>query len=244
MPNTTSTITANTHTIRGREIPDSILLENGIHFTEQWMKEQDNARPYLPENKLRYWAAQIAKTISIRTTVDGCTHDERRPTTQEEHEVLYNLAYSALLGLNAGEAARQTTAAEDAILNAIEYTCILMLPEANSYLTIYCPLRNVLEQWRSHPVEELPVIASDFPRDQDISYHVEYSDGSEGWEGARFCVAYEGKVFEGDGEGLNHWHTDSSDLAHELYNYCELRGLDPRLDDEHYGVSLYRGEWY
>ena len=233
-----------THTICGKEIPDSILLENGVLFTKKWMEEQAAARPFLPENKLRYWATQVAKTIVIRTMNNGNSSDVRRPTTQEEHDILYKLVYSALLGLNAGETARQTRAAEDAIVNSIEYTCNLFFPEANGYLTIYCPLRNICEEWRSFPAEQLPRVAKDLQPGTDTGFSVEYTDGTEGFEDVHYTVSYEGQVFETDKPGINFQHYNSSKAAHELYDYCELIGLDPYLHDNHYGVYLHRGEWY
>lgn len=234
-----------THNICGKEIPDSILLENGIRFTKLWKEEQANARPFLPENKLRYWAAQVAKTIVIRTMDNGNSNDVRRPTTQEEQEVLYKLTYSALLGLNAGETNRQAKAAEDAIINSIEYTFNLFFPEANGYLSIYCPLRDICEEWRSFPAKQLPRVAKDLQPGNDTGHSVEYIDGSEGYEDVHFTVSYEGQVFPDDKpEGMNLQHYNSSKAAHNLYEYCELIGLDPYLHDNYYGMYLHQGEWY
>ena len=143
------------HVVAGREIPDCILLENGIIYTERELKELDAARCYLPEPVLRKMAAEIAENITIRTYVDGCSRDDRRPTTDAERDVLYKLAFSALLGLNHGETARQSKIAEDAIINAIEYTLVLSIPEANSYDSLYIPLRKTVENWRNHTEAEL-----------------------------------------------------------------------------------------
>lgn len=146
-----------THTVAGREIPDSILLENGIKFTEDWLKEADAKRCYLGEPVLRKMAAEIAEHITIRTydKVDGCSRDERRESTPAERDIIYKLAFSALLGLSHGETARQSKAAEDGIINAIEYALVVMLPEANSYDTIYTPLRKTVENWRNHTQAEI-----------------------------------------------------------------------------------------
>ena len=144
-----------TYTVAGREIPDFILLENGKTFTGKWLKEQDAKRPYLPETILRAMAAEIAERITIRTKVDGNTYDNERASTESERDILYKLAYSALLGLNHGEEARQSKAAEDAIINAIEFTLILMIPNANSYDSIYLPLRRMCENWRNHTEADL-----------------------------------------------------------------------------------------
>lgn len=144
-----------TRTVAGREIPEFILLENGAIFTEKWIKEEEAKRPFLPESVLRGMAAEIAAHITIRTKENGCTRDTRRESTKAERDTLYKLSLSALLGLNHGEEARQSKAAEDAIINAIEYTLILMIPNANSYDSLYLPLRRAVENWRNHTQAEL-----------------------------------------------------------------------------------------
>lgn len=144
-----------TITIAGREIYEQIVLENGIKFTEEWIKEREAARCFLPESVLRKMAAEIAETIKIRTYNNGCSCDNTRKTTAAEHEIIYKLALSALLGLNHGETARQSKAAEDAIINTIEYTLLLMIPEANTYDTLYLKLRRAVGSWRSHTEDEI-----------------------------------------------------------------------------------------
>ena len=144
-----------THIVNGHEIPDSILLDNGIKATERHMRENEQARCYLMESVLRGMAREISHHITIRTHVDGCSRDTRRTSTDREADILYRLAYSALLGLNHGEEARKSRTAEDAIINAIEYTLILTIPEANSYDSLYLPLRRAVENWRNHTEAEL-----------------------------------------------------------------------------------------
>lgn len=144
-----------TRTVSGKEIPEQILIENGIKATEEYFTEYENRRPFLPESVLRKMAAEIARNITIRTYVDGNSKDERRKSTPAEYEILYKLALSALLGLNHGETARQSKIAEDAIINAIEYTLVLMIPSANSYDSLYTPLRKTVENWRNHTQAEI-----------------------------------------------------------------------------------------
>lgn len=144
-----------TRTVAGREIPEFILLENGVRYTEQHIKEHESARCPLPEPILRLMAAEIAEHITIRTMENGCSKDTTRRSTPEEKDTLYKLAYSALLGLNHGETARESHAAEDAIINAIEFTLLLMIPEANSYDTLYLPLRKTVANWRNHTQAEI-----------------------------------------------------------------------------------------
>ena len=142
-------------TVAGREIPESVLLENGILFTEKELKEMDAARCFLPESVLRKMATEIADDITIRTHKNGNSEDVTRKSTEAEKAIIYKLAFSALLGLNHGETARQSKAAEDAIINAIEYTLLLMLPEANSYDSLYLKLRRSVAFWRDHSKEEI-----------------------------------------------------------------------------------------
>ena len=134
--------------VAGKEIPEAILLENGVKFTEKWIKETESKRCYLPETVLRKMAAEIAENITFRTYVDGSSKDITRKSTDAEQDIIYKLAYSALLGLNYGEVARQCESAENAILNAIEYAIIMMIPHVNSYDTLYIPLRKMLAFWR------------------------------------------------------------------------------------------------
>lgn len=135
--------------------PESILVEEGARIVAKRKNEYQARRPFLPEPILRGMAREMAKTITIRTYVDGCSHDETRPATEAESDILYKLALSALLGLNHGESAREEMTAEDAIINAIEYTLLLMIPEANSYNSLYLKLRRMMENWRNHTEAEL-----------------------------------------------------------------------------------------
>lgn len=144
-----------TRNIAGHDIPECIIMENGVLFTEKWIKEREAARCYLPENILRKMAAEIAENITIRTHEDGNSKDTRRKATKAENDILYKIALSALLGLSHGEEARQSKEAEDAIINSAEYACILFLPNANSYDTIYTPLRKTVANWRNHTQAEI-----------------------------------------------------------------------------------------
>ena len=144
-----------TRTVAGCEIPEFIIIENGVRFTEKWIKEREAARCSLPETVLRKMAAEISNNITIRKYENGNSEDIRRKSTNTEKDILYKIALSALLGLNHGEAARQSKEAEDAIINSAEFACILMLPDANSYDTIYTPLRRSVANWRNHTQAEI-----------------------------------------------------------------------------------------
>lgn len=137
-----------TRVIAGREIPEKILLENGVIFTEREIKERDQARRYLPENKLCEIAGQIAANITYRTYRGGNSEDICRKSTAAEYDIIYKIALAALLALNNGETARQSRIAEDAIINAAEYTLNIMVMGVNGYDTLYQPLRKAMQDWR------------------------------------------------------------------------------------------------
>ena len=77
--------------------PESILVEEGARIVAKRKNEYQARRPFLPEPILRGMAREMAKTITVRTYVDGCSHDETRPATEAESDILYKLALSALL---------------------------------------------------------------------------------------------------------------------------------------------------
>ena len=77
--------------------------------------------------------------------------------------------------------------------------------------------------------------------------HVEYTDGSDGFEQPRFKVYYEGEVFFEDhykrgSVGISRTYHDG-DKASALYDYCEAHNIPVWLYDQHYGVTLHDGEW-
>ncbi len=137
-----------TRLVAGKEMPESILIENGVLFTEKWIKERNSARCFLHENVLCKMADECAKTITF-------CDEETRIATKEESKIIHNLAFAALLGLNHGETARMSSAAEDAIINAAEYAIDLMIPNVNGYITLYTKLRHLVENWRNHTEAEI-----------------------------------------------------------------------------------------
>lgn len=77
--------------------------------------------------------------------------------------------------------------------------------------------------------------------------HVEYSDGSDGFEEPRYSVYYEGNVFPEDDYGrggvgiARNYHMWGK--AFDLYCYCMKRSIPVWVDDNHYGVTFANGEW-
>lgn len=112
-----------------------------VHITEPEPAPKEPERKWMPESTLRNAARDLAAEIVIR---DG--NDEiRRYSTTPEREILYRITYAALLTLNSGE--NRKISAEQTILYHAEFNCNLFLPECNGYLTIYLPLKRILEDW-------------------------------------------------------------------------------------------------
>ena len=63
-----------------------------------------DVRRFYPEDKLRKKAEEISGSLYLRECEEGCDH--RRPTTEVEKRILFDIAFGALLGLNYGEQVR------------------------------------------------------------------------------------------------------------------------------------------
>lgn len=90
-------------------------------------------------------AEEISKHITVstvRTYHDGNFSDTERETTEEEKYVIYNLAYAAMLAYGWCD-----TNNLGSILDTVEFALHQFLPYANSYDTIYIPIRNYTETW-------------------------------------------------------------------------------------------------
>lgn len=88
-------------------------------------------------------ARDIAGSIVIREYINGNSRDTRRETTPEEKTIIKNIARAAMVsyGFCSGINTIGT------ILNTAEFVLMQFLPEANTYDTIYIPLRKVTETW-------------------------------------------------------------------------------------------------
>ena len=111
--------------------------------------KQGDVRRFYPEDKLREMAEEISGSLYLRECEEGCEH--RRPTTEVEKRILFDIAFGALLGLNYGEQVRSDRNLEQAILNTVDFTSNLMLPGTNGYDTIYNPLMKALGEWELVP---------------------------------------------------------------------------------------------
>ena len=104
-------------------------------------------RKHMSETELKSIAEGISESIVIRYYDGGTSHDVRRVPTTEQKETLYKILFGALLGLNWGETNRSNKIAEDAIINAAEFTTHLFLPDINGYDSVYIPLRKAVSEW-------------------------------------------------------------------------------------------------
>lgn len=100
------------------------------------MTEREFAEKY-NEAQLKEIARDIAGSIVIR----GSSRDTRREATEPEKTIIRNIAYGAMIGY--GYRGHDI----DGILDMAESTLMQFIPEANTYDTIYIPLRKVMETW-------------------------------------------------------------------------------------------------
>ena len=88
-------------------------------------------------NELSDLIDKIASTVVIREYISGNSNDVRRETTLDEYRYLYALAEGALL------AYRKDNADIDSILDTVEFVLHGLIPYANTYDSIYIPLRKI-----------------------------------------------------------------------------------------------------
>lgn len=99
------------------------------------------------ETELKEIAEEISDTIMIRTYENGCSRDTRRKSSRIEKDIIYRIAFGALLGLNWGEDCRSSRIAEQKIIDSAEFTIGLFIRDCNGYDTIYNPLKKALANW-------------------------------------------------------------------------------------------------
>lgn len=102
-------------------------------------------RIWKPANQIEEMARELSQKIYV------VTDDKWRSSTETEMEILYDIFHSALQTLNYYHSAHGTRqqGLDEGVVNMAEFCTITRLPNANSYITTYCPLRKVLRNWET-----------------------------------------------------------------------------------------------
>lgn len=98
------------------------------------------------ERELKGIATEISETITIRCYKEGNSEDTKRKSTAKEKDIIFKIAYGALLSLN-WHLEPNNSQTTSAIINTAEFTVNQFLPDCNGYDTIYCPLRKATREW-------------------------------------------------------------------------------------------------
>lgn len=98
------------------------------------------------EIELKEIATKISEKITIRHYKGGNSEDKQRNSTAKEKDIIFKIAYGALLSLN-WHLEPNNSETTTAIINTAEFTVNQFLPDCNGYDTIYCPLRKATREW-------------------------------------------------------------------------------------------------
>lgn len=105
------------------------------------------ARVHKHNKEIEVIAHELSKTIYVNEE-----RDERwRASTESEKGILYDIFVTALETLNFYHSATDANqrGLDDGVVNMAEFMTLHKLPYANSYITTYCPLKQVLRNWET-----------------------------------------------------------------------------------------------
>ena len=98
------------------------------------MKKAINPSPELYKEAEAY-AAAVSEKVVIRTYISGNSSDDARETTDDEKKVLFALINGALHGI-----LYQHGAAAQSVADAAEFMLMNLIPDANTYDSVYLPI--------------------------------------------------------------------------------------------------------
>ncbi len=110
---------------------------------------------YLSESELQHFAQKIAEHITIRTYERGNSSDVTRITTKTEFEIIYNVAYGALLAFRWRVNSYNRAEIEyhlQSVLDTSEFILNNFIKDCNFYNTLYCPLKATIRQYFINPL--------------------------------------------------------------------------------------------
>lgn len=87
-------------------------------------------------------AREISSYITIRTYENGNSRDETYETNEVQADIIKNIAFAAFVAYG-----HRTNANLDSILDMAEFTLHQFIPEANSYDTLYIPIKKKIGEW-------------------------------------------------------------------------------------------------
>lgn len=115
-------------------------------MTDEQMKEKQ--KDFAENADISTLAERISQTITIRSYTDsGCSQDIVRQTTELEKMIINNIVTSAMLAFGYRQSSYDSRSVVDGILDTAEYMLHRFLPEANSYDTVYIPLKRATGIW-------------------------------------------------------------------------------------------------
>jgi hypothetical protein len=120
-------------------------------------------RNYKTGSELIAIEQEISGTVVVRSYVNGCSRDNKRPATGEERAALRAVTLGALNQLNFNRVINRDV--EQAVIDTAEWILTALLApcdkiigpydeHVNTYDTIYLPLQRVIAAWDAEPETE------------------------------------------------------------------------------------------